>query len=215
VPAPDPARCRRGAWRLDSPVLEDLELEVVRSRGGEHEAQVLEGLRAAGKHVVEIEFERPGLAAYREAQQRTLTAMREGADAIYQAVLFDGRWLAYADFLEKVERPSALGSWSYEVADTKLARRPKASALIQIGIYTGLLAGLQQQEPVWMHLVLGTGARESFRVVESAAYVRAAKRRLEEAVAAYPWESYPEPVDHCGICRWREICARGGRPTTT
>ena len=61
--------------------------------------------------------------------------MRRGDDVIYQATFFDGRWLGFADFLLRVETPSALGPWSYEVADTKLARHTKASALLQMCSY--------------------------------------------------------------------------------
>ena len=49
--------------------------------------------------------------------------MQAGADVVYQGFLFDGSWLGYPDFLRKVDRPSKLGSWSYEVIDTKLAPR--------------------------------------------------------------------------------------------
>ena len=66
----------------------------------------------------------------------TLSAMRDGAHVIYQAVLFDGRRLGYADFLRRVEQNSNLGSWSYEVWDTKLARHAKASAVLQLCMYS-------------------------------------------------------------------------------
>ena len=50
------------------------------------------------------------------------------------------------------------------------------------------------------------------------AYYRAAKQRFTETVLgtdvspapapAYPPEAtYPEPVEHCGVCRWAELCA--------
>ena len=58
--------------------------------------------------------------------------MRAGADVIYQATFFDGRWRGHADFLLRVDTPSDLGAWSYEVADAKLARRVKAAAVLQM-----------------------------------------------------------------------------------
>jgi uncharacterized protein len=42
----------------------------------------------------------------------TVEAMRAGADYVYQAVLFSNGWRGIADFLERVDRPSALGAWS-------------------------------------------------------------------------------------------------------
>ena len=41
------------------------------------------------------------------------------------------------------------------------------------------------------------------------AYYRAVKARFEAAVAGeHPWPptSYPEPVGHCDVCRWDEVC---------
>ena len=60
-----------------------------------------------------------------------------------------------------------------------------------------------------MHLALGgtDGPTEaSFRVVEYSAYYRAVRRRFE-AHAAEPPETYPEPVDHCALCDWKQGCA--------
>jgi predicted RecB family nuclease len=45
-------------------------------------------------------------------------------------------------FLRRVERPSAFGTWSYEVIDTKLARETKGNTVLQISLYSDLLAEL-------------------------------------------------------------------------
>ena len=112
-----------------------------------------------------------------------------------------------------MERSSALGGWSYEVLDAKLARSAKGEALLQLLLYSDLLARVQGMEPAWMHLALGGSNgrnRASFRVVEYAAYYRAVRRRFE-AHAAAPPETYPEPVDHCGLCEWKQSCAERRR----
>jgi uncharacterized protein len=139
--------------------------------------------------------------------------MRRGDDVIYQATFFDGRWLGHADFLVRVDEPSALGTWSYEIVDTKLARHTKASALLQICSYVDQLARIQGHEPEWMYVALGGSARtvERHRVGDYMAYYRVARRRFEEkaatAVPAYPpIATYPEPVEHCEVCRWDEEC---------
>ena len=142
----------------------------------------------------------------------TLEAMRAGADVVFQAALFDGRRLGYADFLRRVERPSALGEWSYEVWDTKLARHAKASAVLQLCMYSDLLAELQGRWPERMHLALGGVQREtaSFRVANYAAYYRSVARDLEalldDPAPVFPVPSRPEPVEHCGVCRWTVEC---------
>jgi hypothetical protein len=42
-------------------------------------------------------------------------------DAVYQAVLLHAPWHGFADFLRRVDRPSASEAFSYEAVDTKLA----------------------------------------------------------------------------------------------
>ena len=112
--------------------------------------------------------------------------MASGVDVVYQATFFDGRWLGYADFLLRVEdaaeRPSVWGPYHYEVADTKLARHVKASAVLQICSYVEqLTADPGRRSPSEMHVVLGGSARETatLRVDDYMAYYRAAKRRFE------------------------------------
>ena len=89
-----------------------------------------------------------------------MAAMRAGAAVIYQAAFFDGRWLGFADFLRRVETPSELGPWSYEVWDTKLARHTKGSAVLQLSLYSEQLAVLQGLRPELMHVALGGSARD-------------------------------------------------------
>lgn len=181
--------------------------DLVARKGDEHEQAYLATLREAGRAIVEIESE-PGLDGLRRAAARTVDAMRRGVEVIYQGVLFDGeRWRGYSDFLERVEVPSALGAWSYEVADTKLARRVKPYFLLQLCCYSELLAEAQGLSPEWMHVVLGTHARESFRITEFAAYYRSVKQQFDRTLADGLSATYPDPVEHCGLCRWEEHCA--------
>ena len=92
-----------------APMFDDPGAEVLRQRGHEHEARVLEGFRARGLSVREAE--RPGWneSAWSRAAKATLGLMQEGADVIYQGTLFDGEWLGRPDFLRRVE--SGLVSW--------------------------------------------------------------------------------------------------------
>ena len=137
--------------------------------------------------------------------------MRRGTDVIYQGRLEDdgGRWSGYPDFLLRVDRPSALGGWSYEVLDAKLARRAKGEALLQLLLYSDLLTLAQGIEPELMHLALGGDGSESsasFRVAEYAAYVPRRSPTVRGA-RRLPPDTYPEPVEHCGVCEWKQACA--------
>jgi uncharacterized protein len=194
----------------------DPELELLRERGLEHERRFLDARIAIGSSVADFP-DRPenSLEAIRAARDATVDAMRTGAEVIYQATLFNGRWVGYADFLLRVERPSELGSWSYEVADTKLARAVKGSAILQVCVYSDLLAAMQGVAPEAIHVVTGDRVQHSLRLDDFAAYHRAAKRRFEREVfgdgdlpARDPAtaETYPDPVDHCKVCTWYPVC---------
>jgi len=195
------------------PSYDDPRAEVLRQRGVEHEQHLLDQLAIDGR-TVETIITPDTPFSHRDPMAvaaRTRDAMRRGADVIYQGRLEDdgGRWSGYPDFLLRVDQPSALGGWSYEVVDAKLARRAKGEALLQLLLYSDLLALAQGIEPELMHLALGGGGSESsasFRVAEYAAYYRAVRRRFE-AHAASPPDTYPEPVDHCGVCEWKQACA--------
>ena len=185
---------------------------VLQKRGLEHEAQILKGFREQGLAVVEIrdtgDPTKPA-ARWTARANATLDAMRSGADIVFQGCIFDGRWLGLPDFLRKVDRPSELGAWSYEVIDAKLAREAKAGAVLQITLYSDLLAKTQGAEPESMHLALGRmgGDTEPFRYHDFAAYHRSVRARLLEAVEAHETDAtYPEPVVHCDVCAWKSVC---------
>ena len=198
---------------LDRPMRTDPVLDRIAQRGQLHEARFLDSLRSEAVDVVKIDsFD--GLALDQRAargRDATLSAMRDGAHAIYQAVLFDGRRLGYTDFLRRVEQTSNLGSWSYEVWDTNLARHAKASAVLQLCMYSDMLGETQGRTPAEMHLALGgvQGERVSFRVSDYAAYYRLVAREFEailDSTPVYPLETRPEPVEHCDMCRWNVQC---------
>ena len=146
-------------------------------------------------------------ATWPRLPRRPRDAMLTGADVIYQAALVDGNWRGFADFLERVDRPSpVLGAFSYEVLDTKLARHTKPYFLIQLCVYSDLLERLQGVRPEHMHVVLGSGERVSYRVDEFFAYYTRLKARYGEQLLKDFAGSYPEPVSHCGLCRWSGHC---------
>ncbi|HEY7471907.1 MAG TPA: nuclease, partial [Gemmatimonadota bacterium] len=151
------------------PVFDDPATEVLRKRGLEHEHAYRARLEAEGRDVVAIEHpERGAPTAQRwtTLAGATLDAMRGGADVLYQGCLFDGTWLGFPDFLVRVDQPSDLGPWSYDIVDTKLAREAKGGALLQLCSYADLLTQVQGVAPSRLHLVLGgpTPRTESFRL---------------------------------------------------
>src|SRR6202521_3113401 len=191
---------------IGPPERKDPELEVLTRRGLEHEARQLAELRASHRRVVEFPCPEGTIDGLTQAHAQTVPAMQEGADVIYQGTFFDGRWRCHPDFLLRLDRPSKLGSYSYEVADAKLARKAKAAAVLQCCVYAEQLAAIQGVDPEHITLILGDGSEEELRLKDYGAYYRSVKRQFEETVFAPAMATYPDPVDHCRICRWIDVC---------
>ena len=176
--------------------------QLLGKKGLEHENAYFQQLKAEGKSVVEI----PKGSNLQERAKLTLEAMQSGADIIYQAVLFSAPWQGDADFLIKCDNPSNLGNFSYEVLDTKLARAAEPKNIMQLCVYSELLADLQGASPANMHLFLGDKKKHSFRMDDFFYYYTRAKRHFESYLQNLPMDSYPEPCGHCKFCPWSETC---------
>lgn len=183
----------------DPEVYNNIVLTILKEKGIEFEATHLQKLKHEGKTIAEINNEDP------HAEKHTIDAMKAGVDVVYQARLKeDGKWSGWADFLMRVETPSNLGEWSYEVWDTKLTNETKAGTILQIGLYSECVGRIQGQSPEYMGVIKPEG-EETYRFDEYAAYIRLVKRNLEYAILN-DYETYPDPVSHCDICRWWKRC---------
>ncbi|WP_281708799.1 TM0106 family RecB-like putative nuclease [Phaeobacter italicus] len=180
---------------------------LLQAQGEVHEQGYLDRLRADGRTVTEIARD-GGLTA---ASVATFEAMQAGADVIYQAALAGtgpaAAWGGWADFLERVERPSALGAYSYEVVDTKLRQRPDPKHLLQLVLYSDLLADVQGQMPERAHVELGSGVRVGFDLAQYAAYARRMRRRFQDFVQT-PQQTRPIPCSACDLCQWQDHCTQ-------
>lgn len=215
------------------PKFDDPGAAVLRQRGEEHEARLLDAYEAAGLRVSRLtkpvwpEPSKDGAGrtdSWRDYAQTTLEAMRSGVDVIHQACFFDGTWLGLPDFLIRVEGASSVGDWSYEVVDAKLSREAKAGSVLQICSYSEMLGAVQGHLPERMHLALGglhgpdsdttlgpAGVPlETFRFADYGAYFRSVKRRMLAAIADEP-DTYPEPCAHCSVCAWAPVCKKRWR----
>jgi predicted RecB family nuclease len=233
---------RQAAYRLLTPPPSSAaDLDIVLARGLGHERAQLEAFRASVPRLVEIDVEpafgpdglRGTASRLRAAQAATEAAMAEGAGVIYQATFFDGRWRGHADFLIRSERPGRW-AWSYDVADTKLARAMSVTALLQMASYGEALTVLQGVAPHQLTVITGDGRHIGYRYQDVAAYARRLRSRLLDFTAdgltgtiepdevagvagvagaavtgggppPLPAE-LPAPVPHCAQCRWSTHC---------
>ncbi len=195
------ARGNLASVRRDDPLI-----KVLRAHGDLHEQRYLATLTGCVATVVRIERSDGTIAGLHAAEAETLAAMCAGTDVIYQASFFDGRWRGHADFVCRVDTPSALGSWSYEAYDTKLARTTTAGALLQLGEYTRQIARLQGRAPHRLHVVLGDDTVKSFPYAEISSYLEAVRQRFVVAVDTGLEHTAPDPVAACQYCDWKDRC---------
>jgi uncharacterized protein len=183
------------------------DLKVIQELGLRHETAYLTHLTTQG-----LAVENLGHIDHKEEARllaETLALMERGAQVIAQGALSDGEWFGRPDVLRRVEKHSDRWKWSYQVVDTKLARETKATTILQLSLYSDLLKQIQGMEPEFLWVVPpGEGfAGEKYRVSEYAAYYRHVRKRLLKAVGEKASrETYPEPVEHCNVCRWFKEC---------
>jgi uncharacterized protein len=185
-------------WGLPVAVEDEL-LARTAKLGGEHEQRHLDELRELADDTVAI-IGRPSytVAGLTAAADRTLEAVDRRAPVIYQAAMFDGRFVGFADFL-------VFDGTQYRLRDTKLARSVKVEALLQLAAYADMLAAAGVPVAPEVELVLGDGATASYRVDELLpVYLprRAALQRLLDehlaGGAAVTWED--DDVRACFRC---------------
>jgi predicted RecB family nuclease len=180
----------------------DEESELIMAKGLEHELRYLDYLKSQGKSIIDLS-EPPG--TYEQRLEATRQALKSEPEVIYQAFLYDQPFLGYADFLVRVEKPSELGQYSYEVLDTKLARHPKPYYIIQLCLYSQMIAALQGTLPDHIHVTLGDQRRVSFLLKDYYHYFHHLKREFIRHIEEKP-ATYPDPCSNCNQCVFRTIC---------
>jgi predicted RecB family nuclease len=217
-------RVRTKPTQSDDPLL-----QLLFDRGLDHEKQYVDWLKAQPLRVEDLSHI-DSLSRPDELVAATHEAMHQGADVIVQGALRDAQWFGKPDILYRVETASDLGPWSYEVYDTKLSRKTKAGAILQLSLYTAMVAKVQGTTPQRFYVVsprmaIGKPSPDElskqvsgpdsmmvleYRTSDYAAYFRLVRLRMEETVVRDALEvataNYPDPVEHCAICRWNRTC---------
>jgi len=189
-----------------APAWNSPDAQILQERGIAHEEAYVEHLKSTGLAVVSFR----GFGNDEGLVAETLFAMQGGVDVIVQAAFGDTDWFGRTDVLRKVDRPSALGDWSYEVYDCKLAHETKAATILQLSLYSHLVGASQGLLPEAMYVVPPgeTFEPEQYRTLDYAAYYRYVKSCLETVIGTNGAgaATYPEPTPHCEICRWQREC---------
>jgi uncharacterized protein len=186
-------------------VWEDPLAQILWKRGARHEQGYVDHLRSSGLAVTVID----GVGANKEAVDQTREAMSAGAEIIVQGAFQSDIWVGRTDVLRRISTPSKLGPWSYEVIDAKLARETKGGTVLQLCLYADLVADVQGLRPENCYVVTPHSDYEPevYRIDDFGAYFRRVRDGLVSAVDRTEIEeTYPEPCEHCDLCRWQELC---------
>lgn len=189
--------------------VEDELLARTAALGTEHERRRLDGLREEFGDAVAI-IGRPaytpaGLTAAAEATQR---AIANRAPAVYQAAMFDGRFVGFADFL-------VLDGERYRVIDTKLARSAKVPALLQLAAYADALAGSDVPVAPEAELELGDGTVVRYRIGDLIPVYRSQRALLQRLLDEHHAAGTPVRWEDRGVvaCFRCSLCTEQLRAT--
>lgn len=177
--------------------------------GDDHERRHLDELRLDADVAIigRPKYTVAGLAA---AAEQTLQAIARRAPVIYQAAMFDGRFVGFADFLILEDPADGAAADDdagprYRLRDTKLARSVKVEALLQMAAYAETLTDAGVPVAPEVDLVLGDGTSASYPLEELLPVYRprraALQRLLDEHLAGgrpVAWED--ERVRACFRC---------------
>ncbi|WP_137144414.1 TM0106 family RecB-like putative nuclease [Mycolicibacterium sp. CR10] len=177
--------------------------------GDQHEQRHLDELRLTDDITIigRPQYTVAGLTA---AAEQTMRAIERRAPVIYQAAMFDGRFVGFADFL--ILEDSSDGP-RYRLRDTKLARSVKVEALLQLAAYAETLATAGVPVAPEVDLILGDGTAASYPIDELLPVYRPRRRALQRLLdahlaggAAVSWED--DEIRACFRCSECEVQVR-------
>ncbi|MDU0327290.1 TM0106 family RecB-like putative nuclease [Microbacterium sp. KSW2-21] len=204
---------------VDDP--EDATLERAARLGTAHEQRVLEEYRRRlGDAVREIPAARSSDAeALAEAVRLTDAALADpSAEVVYQAAFATDEFVGFADFLVREPADGSGAPRRWLVQDTKLARRARVTALMQLAAYVDQLDRLGVARADEVQLLLGDGTTSTHRVDDLLPVFALRRARLHALIAdrrvelglAGPVIAWGDPrgdldVIACGRCATCEL----------
>lgn len=182
---------------------EDAMLARAGALGGEHEERQLVAYREQFRDgVIEIPHPQTDLRPLRDARDATIAALQSGADVVFQGTFFDEEdgFVGFADFLVR-------NGERYDVYDTKLARKARVTALLQLAAYANQLLKLGIPVGDTVYLLLGNGETSSHKLADILPAYRDRVERLrwmidERLAADGPIEWGAEGYFADGRCAW-------------
>lgn len=175
-------------------------------KGEIHEEACLADYRRDGRSVFEV-------PARREREPFAAWVLRVGNpfadqwDVVYQMPFMHDGVRGIADFVERIVEPET-GEVTYEPVDAKLTRiAAKPGHVLQLCFYADAINALTGVDPQRMHILLGSGRRDTLLINEFRPYWRRLRKQLSAAIDAGPSvTTVPDPCSHCEFCEFFSLC---------
>jgi len=183
----------------------DEQAALITAKGIQHEERYIRSLQEQGCAIVTVCSGNKRHPYHQFEETRAL--LEQGIQYIAQGMLTHGQFSGIADLLRRVEVPSKLGSFSYEVLDLKLAKRPKAAHLLQLVFYAELLEEIQGVFPKYGSIIDGNYRENRFDLAKGRHYFQGLKQEFLSLLESKTYASIePEPCSKCSTCDWKEHC---------
>ena len=162
--------------------------DVIIQMGNTHEKHILAQLEK--NSVVKIDKEKHNIKLCIE---KTISAMKNGADKIYQAAVSAGGMFGYVDILEKTEGASRLGNYHYIPYDIKISSHPTPTAIIQLCCYCDILEKIQNLLPKNIKVITKDGRNYTFETQSFFYFYKFLKKKFLEYHSSFNSENMPIP----------------------
>jgi len=193
------------------------ELELLAEQGKIHESKIAEELRSAGTF---IDIGKPSFTfeALTATHERTMKAVADGIETIYQAAFFNGSFMGFADFLILVKDENGQpvkdnqGRFVYDPVDAKSARSAKRAAVLQVATYAAMMQELGLATPHNVHLWLGGDQKWSASALDLIDLAQFFMDRVRNRISSFnsaPAPLWAPPKESCARCRWSTQCDVG------
>ena len=193
------------------------ELELLAEQGKIHESNIAEQQKLSGSF---IDIGEPSFTfeALTAIHNRTMKAMADGIETIYQAAFFTGSFMGFADFLILVKNEKgeplkdSQGRFVYDPVDAKSARSAKRAAVLQVATYAAVIQELGLATPRNVHLWLGGDEKWSapaLDLIDLAQFFMESVRGRISTFEDAPSPTWAPPKESCSRCQWNAHCELG------
>ena len=169
---------------------------LLSEQGKKFEEKVLEKYKDQGRNIYELSKDVPN------PLEKTIAAMKQGHEIIYQAYLENASFYGYCDFLFKKNDPSNLGNYHYEAFDVKLSGTIKNEYITQVCAYTDILQEIQGLLPENIGIILWYFSENKLEINQHFSIYLESKKEFFEQKKSFDSQSPPDFGNYSNFGQW-------------